>query len=331
MREWLEGRWYSSRRPPWLLLPLAAVYGRIAAGRRAKLSAAAQPLPIPVIVVGNISVGGTGKTPTVIWLVEQLQAAGWRPGVISRGYGGRAAHYPLVVEAETAPTECGDEPKLIQRRCGVPVAVAPARLDAARLLMERYNVDVLVSDDGMQHYALSRQMEICVVDGRRGLGNAALLPAGPLRELPERLRQVQLIIVNGGGWRPPFPVSAPVADMALIMDTAVQLSDKQQKPLADFVDQPLIAMAGIGHPERFFSGLREAGLSLQRTIAMPDHHAYGAADLDFPPGVTVLVTEKDAVKLAAMPQERIVNIWFVPVCAKLAAPAAAAVRQSLPK
>ncbi|MGH8541748.1 MAG: tetraacyldisaccharide 4'-kinase, partial [Stenotrophobium sp.] len=291
LKKWLESRWYSARPAPWWLRPFAALYGFIASARRRRLSAQAQPLSVPVIVVGNISLGGTGKTPFVIWLVESLRAWGFRPGVISRGYGGHAPQYPLEVTPETAAALCGDEPLLMAQRLGVPLAVAPDRVAAAKFLLQRHAIDILVADDGLQHYRLPRDLEICVVDGARGLGNGALLPAGPLREAPSRLREVGLVVVNGGGWR---RAAIPHADMMLRMDMAVSFSGGK-KPLQDFAGQRVHAVAGIGNPERFFAQLRGQGIEVV-PLAFADHHAYAAGDLDFGDQLPVLMTEKDAVK-----------------------------------
>ena len=176
---WLEARWYSAAPPPLLLRQFAALFWFI--DRLRARSIRPEKLAVPVIVVGNISVGGTGKTPCVIWLVERLRESGWTPGVISRGYGGVAPSYPFEVLRDSQAAECGDEPLLLARRLDCPLAVAPDRVAAGRYLIEKHGVNILVSDDGLQHYALARDLEFCVVDGARGLGNGALLPAGPLR------------------------------------------------------------------------------------------------------------------------------------------------------
>jgi tetraacyldisaccharide 4'-kinase len=321
LKSWLESRWYSNRPAPLWLLPLAWLYGLIAKGRRARLSRAAQAqrLPLPVIVVGNISVGGTGKTPFVIWLVEQLREWGFTPGVISRGYGGHAPAYPFEVDAQTDASASGDEPTLMARRLRCPLVVAPDRLAAARFLLQRHKVDVLVADDGLQHYRLPRDLEICVVDGHRGLGNGALLPAGPLREPPVRLREVGLVVVNGGHWHGNALASA---DMQLLVDDAVSFGG-ERRALDTFKGSRVHAVAGIGNPERFFAQLRLLGLEV---IAhpFPDHHHFSAADLAFTDGLPVLMTEKDAVKCSAFAQAR---HWFVPVSAVLRAEDAAHVRK----
>lgn len=313
LRSRLEARWYSAQRPPIWLQPLAALYGGISAWRRQRHTAGAEPLSVPVIVVGNISVGGTGKTPFVIWLVERLRSWGYRPGIISRGYGGRARQYPLRVEAGTTAKLCGDEPALMARRLGCPIAVAPRRVDAAKLLLAEGGVDILVADDGLQHYSLRRDLEICVVDARRGLGNRALLPAGPLREPPSRLGEVDCIIINGGG--------AGGLEMRLRMGAACALEGGATRELATF--STVHACAGIGHPQRFFSQLREFGLDVIEH-PFPDHHQYQPADLSFDDDHPVLMTEKDAVKCVAFSQP---HHWYVPVEAVLAPDAEAHVRK----
>jgi tetraacyldisaccharide 4'-kinase len=320
MKAWLQRRWYSQQPPPLLLQPLAALYGAIAQSRRHKLEATRAPLAVPVIIVGNISIGGTGKTPLVIWLVERLREWGFRPGVISRGYGGRAGHYPLRVSADTDAALCGDEPLLIALRTGVPLAVDPDRVAAAQLLIAGGEVDVLIADDGLQHYRLSRQLEFCVVDGARGLGNGALLPAGPLREAPSRLRDVDLVIVNGAG----FDAGANSVRFDLQADRLRNLLDGSQRALADFAGQAVHAVAGIGNPERFFVSLEAAGLRVQRHV-FDDHHRYRREELEFGDELPLLMTEKDAVKCRAFAQGR---WWALPVSAALSPADAARVRES---
>lgn len=316
----LERTWYRPQPAPLWLRGCSFVYGTVASAVAASRRSAAVRLPVPVVVVGNIAVGGTGKTPFVIWLVERLRAEGWRPGVLSRGYAGRAPAYPLRVDAGTDPAQCGDEPALLARRLGVPLAVAPDRVAAARLLLARGEVDVLVADDGLQHHRLARDLEICVVDGARGLGNGALLPAGPLREPPARLDTVNLLVVNGGGWR---GGSAPAVDLQLEIAEAVPLGGGERRPLAGFGRAH--AVAGIGNPGRFFAALRAAGLELVEH-AFPDHHRYARADLDFGDGLPVLMTEKDAVKCGELD---LPGLWSVPAEARLSAADAALVGQLL--
>ena len=319
---WLQARWYSATAPR-ALLPLSRLFGVLAARRRRRLQAAAERLPVPVIVVGNLAVGGTGKTPFAIWLVEHLRRQGWKPGVIARGYGGHAPSYPLHVTADTPVAHSGDEPLLIALRTAVPVVVAPGRVAAARALLASHTVDVLVADDGLQHYRLARDLEIVVIDGRRGLGNGALLPAGPLREAPERLDQLPLVVVNGG----PCALRHPGRiDMQLQPSAVVALAGgEQQQALAAWRGRRVHAVAGIGNPQRFFELLREHGLD---PIEHPysDHHRYRAGSLDFADTLPVLMTEKDAVKYRGWATGR---HFLLPVEARLDAAATALVEQSL--
>ena len=323
MKSWLQQRWYARGTPPPLVLrPLAVLYGAISRARRRRLVAAQASLPVPVVIIGNISVGGTGKTPFAIHLIGLLRDLGFKPGLISRGYGGRAAQYPLRVFPYTDPALCGDEPLLIAQRTGVPVAVAPDRVAAARLLIEMDGVDVLVSDDGLQHYRLPRQREFCIVDGARGLGNGALLPAGPLREAPSRLLEVDHVVVNGAG----FDAAPNALRFDLRLGDAVSVADPQRRrPLATFAGSAVHAVAGIGHPQRFFTSLEAAGLQL---LPHPfgDHHPYCAADLSFDEVLPVLMTEKDAVKCRRFAGS---DHWYVPVDAVMSSADEQRVRESL--
>jgi len=322
MRAALERLWYGHHAPVPALSALARIYGAVSAKIAAQGRAQAVRLPVPVIVVGNITVGGTGKTPLTIWLVEMLRGQGWQPGVISRGYGGHSPEYPLRVTPATDPARSGDEPALIARRLQVPVAVAPDRVAAAQMLLDSGGVDILVADDGLQHYRLARDLEICVIDGGRGLGNGALLPAGPLREPPSRLHSVDLVVVNGGGFDGGgFPAIA----MTLRAAEAAALGDGARRPLASFAAGRCHAVAGIGNPQRFFASLRAAGVAAVEH-PFPDHHRYTAVDLAFGDDAPVLMTEKDAVKCTELPRR---GLWAVPVDAVIGAADAALVQQLL--
>ncbi len=307
--------WYRRHPAAFLLWPLSLLFGLLAGLRRQAYRQgwlACARLPVPLIVVGNISVGGVGKTPVVIALVQALAEAGYRPGVVSRGYG-RAGRDALLLDDGTAVAHSGDEPALIRARCACPVAVGADRPRAARLLLEA-GVDVIVSDDGLQHYAMARDIEIAVVDGRRGVGNGFLLPAGPLREPPARLQNVDLVLVNGDG--------TAVAGERLrpALGAAQPLRGGEAVPLDAFAGRPLHAVTGIGDPERFFDALRAQGLDI-RAHAFADHHRFVPADLDFGDDAPLLMTEKDAVKCRAFapPQS-----WAVPL--QLTLPAAAVAR-----
>ncbi len=304
------------------LLPLAWLYGAVCQRRRRRLveSAASTALPCPVVVVGNIFVGGTGKTPVVAWLTAELERRGMRPGIVSRGYRGRARQWPQRVTAHSDPAEVGDETVLLARRTGRPVVAGPDRLAAARYLLDNSDCNVIVSDDGLQHYRLPRTLELVVVDAARGLGNGRLLPAGPLREPPARLGEVDIVLANGGGSAlTPFFFD-------LIADEAVNLATGERRELAPSGFEPLVhAVAGIGHPERFFNSLRARGFTLQ-THAFADHHRYNTWDLAFPGDAPVLMTEKDAVKCQRFATGR---EWYVPVDVRLSEAAIARMSELL--
>ena len=304
-----EQVWYQGHPLGLLLAPLSWLYCAAAAlrawaFRRGWLASSAAG--VPVIVVGNLTVGGTGKTPLVIWLVDWLRRRGHRPGIASRGYGGRAGAEPLDVAAGGDPALTGDEPLLLARHTGVPVVVSRDRVAAARRLAALHGCDVVVTDDGLQHYRLRRDLEILVIDGDRRLGNGRCLPAGPLREPARRMRSADLIIVNGGGDR-------DHAGMWLVPGDAVNLADPgRTRPIDAFRGRPVTAVAGIGHPRRFFAMLSALGLEVDPR-PYPDHHRFQPADLALWPPGPVLMTEKDAVKLAGLAEPR---HWYVPVQAR---------------
>lgn len=305
----LQQRWYENRPPPWWALPVATLYRAITSGRRALYRHGwkrSERLPVPVIVVGNITVGGAGKTPLVIALVEALRARGFKPGVVSRGYGG-SAQAPMLLAEAPDPRVVGDEPALIKLRTGAPVAIGRDRPQAARLLLES-GADVVIADDGLQHYALARDVEICVVDGARRFGNARLLPAGPLREPLSRLDGVDFIVCNGGEPR------SGEAPMHLQAGSVIALGDPSRvRELESFSSQRVHAVAAIGNPARFFAMLRGYGIELIEH-SLPDHHAYVESDLAFGDDLPVLVTEKDAVKCRGF---ALGNVWVIPVRAEL--------------
>lgn len=300
----IERVWYESRVLYVPLLPLSWIFALATGLRRQAYRLGwlrTMNAGLPVIVVGNITVGGAGKTPLVIWLVERLREMGFRPGIVSRGYGGDGS--ALRVDRDSDPARVGDEPVLLAARLRCPVAVAPDRVAAVRLL-DSEGVDVIVSDDGLQHYRLARDVEIAVVDGERGLGNGHLLPAGPLREPPRRLRSVDAVIGNGGGER---------CRMSLEIEQALPLQGGQTRALADFRDRPVHAVAGIGNPARFFTALRRQGLEVLEH-PFPDHHRFQPSDLAFGDGAPVLMTEKDAVKCRDFISGQ---LWVVPARARL--------------
>jgi len=259
-------------------------------------------LPVPVIIVGNITVGGTGKTPLLIALAQLLKNQGYKVGIISRGYGGDSV--PRRVTPDSNPQQVGDEALIIARQTGCPMAVAPLRVEAGKLLLEHAECNVILSDDGLQHYALHRDIEIAVIDGERRLGNGYCLPAGPLREPPQRLQSVDFIVVNGNKAEP------NEFEMHITGDTAVNLVTGECKPLSTFADEnQLHALAGIGNPDRFFKLLTDHKLTFT-AHSFPDHHVFQAQDINFK--TPVLMTEKDAVKCTDFATEQ---HWFVPVTA----------------
>ena len=262
--------------------------------------------PVPVVVVGNITAGGNGKTPVVVWLVEQLQQLGFKPGVVSRGYGAKAPHYPLILDDNTPAKHCGDEPKLIYRRTGAPVAVDPVRANAVKALLET-GVDIIITDDGLQHYALDRDIELVIVDGNRRFGNESLIPLGPLREGVERLAEVDFIITNGG------QAQQGEMPMSLAPSKAINLKTKQQVEVSELRD--LVAFAGIGHPPRFFNTLNAMNADVKVTKGFADHQDFDQQELQAlaQQGANVIMTEKDAVKCDSYAQD---NWWYLPVSAQ---------------
>lgn len=302
----LQEVWYT-RKPLWLfalLTPLSLLFALAVRCRRFAFEKGwrtAVRLPRPVIVIGNITVGGTGKTPFTIWLAQHLQAQGWRVGIVLRGYGGHSATWPRDVSADTPYAEVGDEAVLLAARTGAIVVAGPDRVAAARRAVE-LGAEFVLSDDGLQHYRLARDMEIAVVDAQRELGNGWLLPAGPLREPKSRLKSVDVVVRTRRSAAAPVaqrdvePQSGPpqITAMARIAD-AVSLLDGSMRPVVSFQSAPVHAVAGIGNPEAFFSALRAAGLTVD-TRALPDHAALTGADIGFGDDAPVLMTEKDAVK-----------------------------------
>ena len=304
--------WYRPPRLAYALLPLALLYRALTGLRRALYCLgvfASLRLPVPVVIVGNISVGGTGKTPLVQWLVRRLQQGGRRPAIVSRSYAASATR-PARVRAGDDPAVRGDEAVLLAAALACPVWSGPDRSETARALLAAHpEVDTLVCDDGLQHYALARDVEIAVVDAVRGFGNGLLLPAGPLREPRTRLARVDAVVVNGEA--PPDPLGpAPVFAMALAGTRFRNLADPTRTAsAADFAGLRLVAVAGIGHPERFFVHLRALGLAFE-AHAFADHHRFTAEDIRFPEADAILMTEKDAIKCASFPDAR---MWALPV------------------
>ncbi|ENU1227625.1 tetraacyldisaccharide 4'-kinase [Providencia rettgeri] len=308
-----------------LLLPLSFLYGLVTVIRDMAYKIGLKrswKAPIPVVVVGNLTAGGNGKTPVVIWLVESLTKEGYRVGVVSRGYGGKAEKYPLILDEATTTEVAGDEPVLIFHRTKSPVAVAPKRSDAVKALLEKFQLDVIVTDDGLQHYALQRDYEIVVIDGQRRFGNGWWLPAGPMRERAGRLKRVNAVIVNGG------EPQENEALMALEGDVACNLVSGEKQAVTQL--PAVIAMAGIGHPPRFFASLENKGVEVISTHAFADHQSYELKQLSrlVKNEQNLLMTEKDAVKCRAFAQP---NWWFLPVQAHLQAPDAEKILSGIKK
>lgn len=296
-------------------MPLLVIFVVIAGFRRYWILRYTQKrLVTPVIVVGNISVGGTGKTPLLIALVKWLQQQGFNPGVMSRGYGGKASHYPYLLNATSSAAEAGDEPIAIYQQTGCAVCVGADRVAVAKIL-EDENCDILLSDDGLQHYRLGRDIEIAVVDGQRGLGNGWRLPVGPLRESASRLKTVDWVIVNSPDANFVLPGVEDLfyVPMQICAQEFVNLQSGKKVSTAEFALVQVNAVAGIGNPQRFHNTLTQLGIAAELHV-FPDHHAYSASDFQFANNLPVVMTEKDAVKCREFAQPH----WFyLPITASL--------------
>ncbi|MFT4998456.1 MAG: tetraacyldisaccharide 4'-kinase [Flavobacteriales bacterium] len=312
----IEDSWYRDSGWTKLLNPLSLVYGRVAKKRRdtflSKQADLWQP-PVPVVVVGNISVGGTGKTPVTLALIEYFKSLGYKPGVISRGYGGKAPSYPYEVLSASSAAHSGDEPLLIKQRTNCCVVVDPDRVAAAKYLLSVADCDLIISDDGLQHYALLRHIELAVVDGERGLGNGRLLPAGPLRESAQRLNEVDFVLVNGGQWSYP---AGETNRFRLIASRFINVKTGDTKTVNQWAGASCHAVAGIGNPQRFFNTLAELKITIKTQKALPDHHKITEHELIFNDELPVLVTEKDAVKCRDFANDK---LWYLSVDAQLPA------------
>ncbi|HVV68409.1 MAG TPA: tetraacyldisaccharide 4'-kinase [Gammaproteobacteria bacterium] len=307
MNTWVKA-WYD--RHPWLyaLTPFAAIYCSAAQIKRYSYRIGLKKttqFAVPVIVIGNVTVGGTGKTPLVIALAKILLEHGYKPGIVSRGYGGQAATTPQWVTGNSNPLETGDEPLLIARHTLCPLVIAKQRVSAITTLLNHYPCDVILSDDGLQHYAMGRSIEIAVIDGVRRFGNGLCLPAGPLREPLSRLKQVDFKVTQGnpelGEWA-----------MQLLPGTIYNLANPEQKLHPHEHLPPVHAVAGIGNPQRFFTQLEQLGFTV---IAhpFPDHYHFQPGDIDFGKNAITIMTEKDAVKCEKFADER---HWCLPVTAQ---------------
>ncbi|WGZ96295.1 MAG: tetraacyldisaccharide 4'-kinase [Candidatus Thiothrix putei] len=284
LERWLLNVWYGNDRlGKYLLLPLTGLFCVLAAVRRWQHKRQQVKHAVPVIVVGNISVGGTGKTPLVIWLVERLREAGFKPGVVSRGYQRQAG-------------DIGDEPTLIKQRTQVPIAIGSDRNQAIATLLQQHTCDIVIADDGLQHYRMGRDVEICVVDGQRRFGNGYCLPAGPLRESISRLQSCDFVIVNGD-------------TMQMRGDTLVNLVTDETQSLMTLAGKTVHVVTGIGNPQRFMQTLEQAGLQVIPHL-YPDHHAFTGTELCFNDTHPIIMTEKDAVKCRQFAGQ---NVWYLPI------------------
>lgn len=307
MREYFLKIWHSpSALVPYLLWPFSQLYQLIVYLRKKIITPTT--FNIPVIIVGNITVGGTGKTPLVIWLAKFLAKNGYKPGIVTRGYGGHSKTFPQQIFPNSDVTHVGDEALLLARRAGCPVVIDPHRVNAVRYLLNHTDCNVVISDDGLQHYALGRDIEIAVIDGARRFGNRWCLPAGPLREPITRLDAVDFIVTNGG------EIGIGEIEMKLIPGEIYNISDVSMKAnVDDFAGSALHAIAGIGNPERFFNTCRQLGLSIFQH-SFPDHYQFRAQDIQFDDEAKIIMTEKDAVKCEKFADYR---YWCLPVEAEL--------------
>lgn len=304
---WYRGAWWL-----WLLRPLELLFRALVAVRRGLYIRGLLRVyraPVPVIVIGNITVGGTGKTPVVIALVEALQGRGLRVGVVSRGYGASDLGRPHQVSAASTPAQCGDETLMIQRRTGCPCVVAPDRPGAVKALVAATEVDLIVSDDGLQHYAMARDLEVALLDAGRGTGNGFCLPAGPLREPVSRLQTVDFVLYRGS--------KDPLCGVSYQADYLVNLVSGEQRPVCpDSIGRDVHAVAGIGQPAQFFDTLEDLGFNIQRH-PFADHQIYQREDFAGLAGKPILMTEKDAVKCADIAGD---NAWYLVIDAPLPEP-----------
>ncbi len=307
--------WYSGSTWVKILAPLGYLYEQLGKIRRYRIGSKAWKAPVPVIVVGNLNVGGTGKTPVVIWLAQQFVEQGLNPGIVSRGYGGSSQKYPLMVDSQTDPGNAGDEAVMTARRTGCPVVVDPDRVSAVKRLLQETGCDLVISDDGLQHYYLERDVEIVVVDAEKGLGNKLCMPAGPLRESPARLKEVDFVIVNGVG-NVTLPV--PSQHMELTPAAITNLVTNQSLPVSGDSPGPVVhAVAGIGSPSRFFGTLRNLGYKVLEH-PFSDHHIYELSEIVFEDSLPVIMTEKDAVKCRLLNLDLIhEDFWYLEVNAEL--------------
>jgi tetraacyldisaccharide 4'-kinase len=310
--KWIHRVWYEGGSAYWALLPFSGIYWLIIRIRRLLYVCGiwqSKSVGVPVIVVGNITAGGTGKTPTTIWLARSLKERGFNPGIVSRGYGGSKSSSPMRVDVASDPVVVGDEPVLLAKRSGCPVAVDSDRVRAAGMLVDD-GVDLIIADDGLQHCRLARSYEICVIDGARWLGNRLILPAGPLRETASRLADVDQILVNGRlRSETETTIEQNAIEFSLVARDVCRLNGSLSRPIERFADATVHAVAAIGNPKRFFDMLRAHGMQVMEH-AYPDHGRIETSSLNFGDDFDILMTEKDAVKLGSKTSDK---FWYVPV------------------
>lgn len=304
-KSWYQKHWYLNPLT-WLLLPLSLLFFTLSNFRKLLFKLSIKKTvtsQVPVIVVGNISVGGNGKTPMVIWLCEYYKKHNKNVVVISRGYGGNSEHYPLEVNQNSSPYECGDEPVLIAKRTHYPVIVGPNRVDNIKLATSKYRPHVIISDDGMQHYKMGRNLELCIVDSKRQFGNGLLMPAGPLRETKSRLKSIDLVIENGGN-----------APHHYVLEQGGFYHVKNDKPATfNKTQKSGIAVSAIGNPARFETSLIQANINIIEKHHFRDHHKFTVNDFKHNSNINIFMTEKDAVKCKSFAKD---NWYYLKVDAK---------------
>ena len=329
IEQYFQQIWYEGRRPLALLKPLETLYRRVVNKKRFRFlqdTHASYSPKAPVIIVGNITVGGTGKTPLTLFLIDEFKKKDLSVGVISRGYGGDAKQYPISVDKNSTAHDVGDEPLMIHLRSGVPVVVDPNRVAAAKYLERNDNVDIIISDDGLQHYALNRSLEIVVMDATRGIGNGRCLPCGPLREPVERLASVDFLIINSGGIGDlSFDICSAFGsvDASYSMNISAQglepvfRPENNASPSEPAKNTEVYGVAGIGNPARFFSTLSEFGYRVVE-VSFPDHYQYKQHDFESMSRKPIVMTEKDAVKVHSLEQvPNLTNSWYLKVSANI--------------
>ncbi|MGL5743087.1 MAG: tetraacyldisaccharide 4'-kinase [Legionella sp.] len=305
MSLFLNKLWYGNHPLQWILRPVAWGYRGLISVRRAVLQRFFQiNCPVPLIVVGNLSVGGVGKTPLVIELAKRIQEKGLSVGIVSRGYGAKIKHFPYEVQSDDSALNVGDEPLLLAQKTKCPVVIAPKRTQAVRYLLEKHQCQVIISDDGLQHYRMGRAIEIAVIDGTRGLGNGLCLPAGPLRESSSRLKEVDFLVVNEGHWENAYPM--------VLKPGKIKKLNSDEEIESEALSVRWEAIAAIGNPQRFYSTLSQLGIEFD-TCSYPDHYQFKPDDLNYLESL-IIMTEKDAVKCRSFSSD---NMHYLPVDAVL--------------